>query len=73
VERTITVLSGDGGRGAGQNGQKARGGDLSGGEQGEHQPRRVDRILNQPNMNYSATPLGLPLAAQFFSRAGYIK
>ena len=45
----------------------------SGGEQGEHQPRRVDRNPQKPNMNYSAAPLGLPQAAQFFSRTGSIK
>jgi len=33
----------------------------------------LTEILNQPNMNYSAAPLGLPQAAQFFSRAGSIK
>jgi NitT/TauT family transport system substrate-binding protein len=33
----------------------------------------LTEILNQSNMIYSAAPLGLLQAAQFFSRAGYIK
>ena len=36
-------------------------------------PEELTEILNQPNMIYSAAPLGLLQAAQFFSRAGYIK
>ncbi|MBV9395450.1 MAG: ABC transporter substrate-binding protein [Methylobacteriaceae bacterium] len=33
----------------------------------------LTEILNQPDMIYSAAPLALLQAAQFFSRAGYIK
>jgi NitT/TauT family transport system substrate-binding protein len=33
----------------------------------------LTEILNEPNMIYSAAPLALLQAAQFFSRAGYIK
>jgi NitT/TauT family transport system substrate-binding protein len=36
-------------------------------------PQELTEILGQPNMVFSAAPLGLLQAAQFFSRAGYIK